>query len=178
MSQFRINGIQTGGSLHSVTPASALENAKKAAKSDGLDQVFLKVEDQTLVLQGDGLNLKSLNDGSADKSFSLEIDGETFEAEVLHVDNETNTFMEGIDNDWSRAGAAATAAGATVTVATGLFGGAAIGGTFTAAAGAFTGLTGLAGGLYGAFRGVSNKLERHYLGNALNAQDLRALNTK
>lgn len=69
--------------------------AINAGEKDGLDQVYIKGDDgQNYVVQGDGLNLDAL-EGQANNRITLDLGDSTISGEVIYVDNETNTAVEG-----------------------------------------------------------------------------------
>lgn len=71
----------------------------KAAENDGLDQVFVKAQDQIYVLQGQGLSLDKLEKAfQADKApaVQLKLADSLVEGEVIGVNNESNTAQEGM----------------------------------------------------------------------------------
>ncbi|MGE3725720.1 MAG: hypothetical protein AB7I41_09225 [Candidatus Sericytochromatia bacterium] len=113
-----INGKPLGGSLHELKPGVSLEQAFQAGKKDGLDQVYFKADGKNYVLQGDGLDIKSLQKKGDMPVLQLHTDKGSVLAELKGVDNEKNTFSEGGWN-WGTKGALALTAAAVGMVIVG-----------------------------------------------------------
>lgn len=115
MNVLTVNGQSLNGTVRELKAGVSLEQAYKAGKKDGLDQVYFQSGGKNYVLQGDGLDLKALKSG--DMPFvQLHTEQGSALAEVKAVDNEKNTFLEGGWN-WGTKGtliAAGAALGAAV----------------------------------------------------------------
>ena len=81
-----------------------LEVAKAAIKDDGLDQIIFEAGNQRYVAYADGMDFKGLKHDSIPASIfkgntpmevEADFQGETQTVRILHIDNETNTYMEG-----------------------------------------------------------------------------------
>lgn len=98
MANLSINGTATGGAIFKLNDASKLDALKQSIKNDGRDQLLVKAENQVYVIEGDHLDFNGLARGQAGKpaDVKLQIDGRTLKGEVLKVDDEVNSTMDGV----------------------------------------------------------------------------------
>ena len=55
-----VNGNAIQGKVSELKDGVSIAQAKEAAKGDGLDQVFIQAKGKNYVVQGDGLDIKSI----------------------------------------------------------------------------------------------------------------------
>jgi hypothetical protein len=103
MQVLTVNGQSLGGSVHQLKPGVTIEQAKAAAKKDGMDQVFFEAGGKNYVLQGDKLDLSPLKKGNS-TFVQLHTKEGSVLADVKGVDDEKTSFMEGGWN-WGTKGA-------------------------------------------------------------------------
>ena len=92
-----VNGNAIQGKVSELKDGVSIAQAKEAAKGDGLDQVFIQAKGKNYVVQGDGLDIKSIK--KSDKPFvQLYIGDDPVRASLEGLDNEKNTLKEGAWN--------------------------------------------------------------------------------
>lgn len=123
MSQLTINHRGIGAQVYelSLKPGQSLNDAVQAGQNDGLDQVYFKANEKLYFAEGDGLHLSALKERAL-PTVQLELNGVTQKAQILSVDDETNTAWEGTKALGKAAGGLLVAGliGGTATTAIGL----------------------------------------------------------
>lgn len=111
MSHFSIQGHAIPGHLYELK--SDVKQAAERGHNDGLDQVYFRAGDKNYLLEGDGLELSSLQSNlknghvpQAELHLSTQAGEQALPAEILQVDNEVNTAREGLGHMGHLIGAA------------------------------------------------------------------------
>jgi hypothetical protein len=88
MSEINVNGRSIHAPFFNKVKQGKEEQAKQISKKDGLDDVFLKIGNDTFVASGKGLDVKGIKAGDP-----VKVDGR--EGTVVSVDNKINSAKEG-----------------------------------------------------------------------------------